>query len=644
MCGLLGVIATENKHLSSEDIKKVLSIGNLAQRRGVDASGLVLIEGSQNIHVVKANHGFETMIETKAAAELLAIGEQAQSFGLFGHSRLETHGYSGSQVNNQPVVLGNWVVVHNGVITNAKEIKDSLGLDDGGIETDSVAIALLLEEWDRSGRVVESGEVFSRLRGEYSVIAASVFGEVFCRTNVGNLYSVVGDEGQTYLASEPRQFPKEMQSKCQRIELDQTIQLRNKRETAGQVSVVDASRKETGMEGAQGLHLQSDEVGADFSRRMEKVAEQAKAYSNTLRRCTACVLPETFPGISFNEQGVCSICQNFQDPEYPGLEQLSKDLRDRLTPNGKVLVCLSGGRDSCYILHLINELGFDVIAYTYDWGMVTTAARENMSRMCGDLGIEHVLVSPDIRQNRVRIHRALRAWLKKPKLGTIPILMAGDKPYFRWASQIARERGDIPAVLADHPMETTGFKAMLAGANFSPNQAGGVSYRLGPTGMVKMALSYGLHAAQSPGMFPALFKEGLTGFVDYYLRKHDFVRPFSYIPWEEEELEGLLRSHYDWSSGEDRSSSSWRMGDGTAPFYNLMYQIGLGMTEHDTLRSNQIRFGLMDRSEAVTRLETDNRFNSLGLASYFVTVGIDLEWAGNRIEEFAHQSLSHDNE
>jgi hypothetical protein len=128
------------------------------------------------------------------------------------------------------------------------------------------------------------------------------------------------------------------------------------------------------------------------------------------------------------------------------------------------------------------------------------------------------------------------------------------------------------------------------------------------------------------------------------LRKHDFVRPFSYIPWEEEELEGLLRSQYDWSSGEDRSSSSWRMGDGTAPFYNLMYQIGLGMTEHDTLRSNQVRFGLMDRSEAMTRLETDNRFNSLGLASYFVTVGIDLEWAGSRIEEFAHQRLSHDNE
>ena len=233
MCGLLGVIATENNYLSAEDLKRLLSIGKLAQRRGVDASGLVLLESNYDIHVVKANHGFETMIQTDAASSLLETAKNTESYGLFGHSRLETHGYSGSQVNNQPVVLGNWVVVHNGVITNAEEIKDSLGLDDGGIETDSVAIALLLEEWDQSGRLVDSDEIFNRLRGEYSVIAASLSGEVLCRTNVGNLYSVSGEQGQIYLASEPRQFPKELQSDCERINLDQTIFLRNKQEKSG---------------------------------------------------------------------------------------------------------------------------------------------------------------------------------------------------------------------------------------------------------------------------------------------------------------------------------------------------------------------------------------------------------------------------
>ena len=89
--------------------------------------------------------------------------------------------------------------------------------------------------------------------------------------------------------------------------------------------------------------------------------------------------------------------------------------------NKNVLTCLSGGRDSCYILHLVKELGFSPIAYTYDWGMVTTTARENMSRMCAKLEVEHVLVAPDISKHRQRINRALRGWLVKPEIATIPI-------------------------------------------------------------------------------------------------------------------------------------------------------------------------------------------------------------------------------
>jgi hypothetical protein len=639
MCGLLGVIAAEGKCVDASDVKQLLHIGELAQRRGVDASGLILIGDDVGLQVVKANQGFTTMIKSEEAKALLQKAKSGTTFGLFGHSRLETHGYSGDSKNNQPVVIGNWVVVHNGVITNAKELRESINNRDGGIETDSVAIALLLQEWDDGGRQEDSEEVFSRLRGEYSVIAVSHLGEVICRSNVGNLYSASGKDGQVFLGSEPRQFPKELRDICQQLPRDTTITLRSSGTEEMKVTVKDTSRKSAGMEGAQGLHIQSSEVNVQFSRRMEKVAHQAQDHAAGLRRCTCCVLPETFPGISFDATGRCSICASFQTPNYAGLDQLKNDLSKKLTPNGEVLVCLSGGRDSCYVMHLIHQLGFKIVAYTYDWGMVTTAARENMSRMCGDLGVEHVLVSPDIRQNRIRINRALQAWLKKPKLGTIPILMAGDKPYFRWGRDVALERGGIPAVLADHPMETTGFKSMLAGAKFSPDSSGGVSYRLTPTSMLRMSAVYGGHALQSPGLFPALLKEGFTGFVDYYLRKHDFFRPFSYIPWEEEEIERVLRAQYDWSSGPDHLVSSWRMGDGTAPFYNLMYLLGLGLTEHDTLRSNQIRYGLMERSEAMKKLTSDNRFNVLGLASYFATVGIDLEWAGDRISEFAKVCL-----
>ena len=60
---------------------------------------------------------------------------------------------------------------------------------------------------------------------------------------------------------------------------------------------------------------------------------------------------------------------------------------------------LSGGRDSCYQLHILaKELGLKPIAYTYDWGMVTDIARRNCSRMCQKLGLEHIIVSADIRK------------------------------------------------------------------------------------------------------------------------------------------------------------------------------------------------------------------------------------------------------
>ena len=640
MCGLFGVVAAPGYRLDDEDVTNMLEVGRRAQRRGSDASGLVLIDDDHGIDVTKANHRFATLLRTAAGKELIQTARQGETVGMFGHSRLETHGYSGSQINNQPIVVGNWVVVHNGVITNEREIRASAKTKVDNIETDTVVIALLLDEWDAGGRTSDLDDVFSQLRGEYSIVAASAHGDVLFRTNVGNLYTSVGTEGQTRLASEPRQFLGTDVGNCTRLPLDTTVWLRTASHEPVPISTSSAHLGTEGMEGARGLHLDRSDVSGPFAHPMEEVATAANARAAGLRRCSRCLLPETFPGLTFDTSAVCSICQSFSPPDYRGLESFETDLRARTTDGESVLACLSGGRDSCYVLHLLCELGFKPIAYTYDWGMVTTAARENMSRMCGDLGVEHVVVSPDIRQNRRRIHRALEAWLKHPKASTIPILMAGDKPYFRWARTISEERGSLPAVMADHPLETTGFKSMLAGATLMPSKEGGVVYRLSTGSLAKMTMSYFLHAFQSPGLFPSLFKEGARGFVDYYLGGHDFVRPFSYIPWDEEELETTLRDVYDWSSDENRASTSWRMGDGTAPFYNLMYLIEIGMTEHDALRSNQIRYGLATREEAIQKLNNDNQLNVLGLASYFATVGIDQQWAADRIVEYADTQLA----
>ena len=54
-----------------------------------------------------------------------------------------------------------------------------------------------------------------------------------------------------------------------------------------------------------------------------------------------------------------------------------------------------------YALHLVvNELEMRPVTYTYDWGMVTDLGRRNISRMCGELGVENIIVADDIRKKR----------------------------------------------------------------------------------------------------------------------------------------------------------------------------------------------------------------------------------------------------
>ncbi|MBK7868394.1 MAG: hypothetical protein IPJ75_16195 [Ignavibacteriales bacterium] len=69
-----------------------------------------------------------------------------------------------------------------------------------------------------------------------------------------------------------------------------------------------------------------------------------------------------------------------------------------------VLIPFSGGRGSTLTLHLVKkELRLNPIAFTYDWGMVTDLARRNIARACGQLGVEHIIVSADIKWKRNNI-------------------------------------------------------------------------------------------------------------------------------------------------------------------------------------------------------------------------------------------------
>ena len=167
--------------------------------------------------------------------------------------------------------------------------------------------------------------------------------------------------------------------------------------------------------------------------------EKRKVKIGSLKRCTKCLLPETFPFINYDDHGVCNFCNSYTRINYQGEAALMKVADNFRRENGKAecLVPFSGGRDSSYALHyVVKELGLKPITFSYDWGMLTDLGRRNQARMCGELGVEHILISADIRKKRDNIRKNVLAWLKQPNLGTVPLFMAGDKQYFYFANLV----------------------------------------------------------------------------------------------------------------------------------------------------------------------------------------------------------------
>ena len=122
-----------------------------------------------------------------------------------------------------------------------------------------------------------------------------------------------------------------------------------------------------------------------------------------------------------------------------------------------------------------------------------------------------------------------------------------------------------------------------------------------------------------------------TSFLSYYCIQHDYLWFFDYIPWDEKTIEDTLIGEYDWET-DPETRSTWRIGDGTAAFYNYIYYAVAGFTENDTFRSNQIRQGMMDRETALALVAEENRPRYHAIQAYLQLIGVDFDLAMGAID------------
>lgn len=621
MCGLFGAFSAAGGVLTAADIDRLHDIGRRSQRRGQDASGLVVVTNGHRITTAKAATGIARLLrDPMVEGELRSAASHASA--IFGHTRLATHGSIRSTKNNHPMLSPRWAIVHNGWITNHQAIVERFGGADRGDypTTDSYAINLVLEQWLDS--TVDSPVWFLELlEGEFTFIAWSTDGYGMAYTNVGNL-CLVSTKSSTYVSSEAAFLPASLRSEAIGIDIgvpvvfseasDETMSVR-------QLPVIAS------------VQIEHDTPPTDpskvavFTAQLTDMYESITAWSGDFRRCAACVLPVHFPHLEIDDQGVCNICREYQPPEYGGIELLQEQLDRRLVKGSrKVLVGLSGGRDSCYSMHLVRELGYEPVAFTYDWGLVTNEARENMAKMCGRLGAEHILVARDIQQVKRRLRGGIEALLGTPDLAIVPLLMSGDKSWMHWAQKVSRERGNLPIVMGTHRAETTGFKSALATGK-RVRAFGEVDHfwKLELLPLARMSARYLAFGLREPKALPILLHDAVPGAWHYYVRKQDMVLPFDYVEWNAELIESTITERYDW--GFESITSKWRAGDGTAVVYNLLYLAGLGFSELETFLSSQIRSSDVTRAAALEQVRFRHPLDIDQLVGYLNFIEADVE-------------------
>lgn len=281
-----------------------------------------------------------------------------------------------------------------------------------------------------------------------------------------------------------------------------------------------------------------------------------------MKRCSNCILPDTIPGIQFDEKGVCHFCNSYKPYEPLGKEKL-QSIIGKVKKKGKYdcIVPLSGGRDSSYVLWLAKkELGLEPLAVNYNNEFRVEQALLNMQNATQALGVDFETAVSKNGLARKMVLSSIRAQLPSGLSWT-----AGDACRacnYGYRSLVFKKAIEysIPLIFwGETSLEAT--QDMEAYANKSFKLAGREKY-LNPN-FYKTELYALLHRYEfhTPGNSilnrrgkPQLNQPGITE-----------VRMFDYLRWDRTQLKKVIEDELGWKAPEGAVPH----GEQIAPFIAL---------------------------------------------------------------------------
>ena len=173
MCGIVGYVGEHNpKDVLIDGLKKL-------EYRGYDSSGIAL-RSNETVQVIKSTGRISDLEEKINNTKLIN-----SNLGI-AHTRWATHGEA-NEINAHPHKVGRVTLVHNGIIENATELKNTL-VNEGIVfrsETDTEVAAAVINKCYDGNPIKTITEAIKLLKGSYA------FGIIF--ENSDKLYAVRKD-------------------------------------------------------------------------------------------------------------------------------------------------------------------------------------------------------------------------------------------------------------------------------------------------------------------------------------------------------------------------------------------------------------------------------------------------------------------
>ena len=364
-----------------------------------------------------------------------------------------------------------------------------------------------------------------------------------------------------------------------------------------------------------------------------------RQVKKTMKRCAKCILPENYPGITFNEEGICNHCFTYKKKKYFGDKALKEKIGsylERKKDRNKDYDCvlgLSGGRDSsCLLYYLVKILNLRVLAYSADNGFIPEQTKLNMKNMTDVLKVKLVIEEHDYLRRCLRHH--ILSWIHSPSPVMVGMLCAGCKLGIDLGLFNFAKSSNIPVVIrGGTPFEGQGYKVNMMKLN--PNSRNNTSFIIGYLSEILRNPRWIL----KPACSIIQLKEYYYHFCKRTIQRDKDLLAISpyyyYVRWQENDVISTIKNELRWQENPD-AGSTWR-GDCFIALLKLyLYKKILGFNDKDDGLSCLIRDNQISRKEGLKRLNKEGEISEKVIREIFDKLGLkysDLSIALKKIRD-----------